>query len=432
MRLAMPRRLRGTIEVPGDKSISHRSVLFNAVAEGNAVITNFLTGADCLSTIACMRAMGVEVEQDGTTVRVHGRGLRGLQEPREVLDCGNSGTTLRLLTGLLAGQDFFTILTGDDSLRSRPMGRVVEPLRALGARIDGRQAGARAPLAIRGTRLRSGEYELPVASAQVKSALLLAGLTGEGQLRLTGKIASRDHTERMLAAMGIDIRVNRTQIILDPPAHPVFPYPLSLRVPGDPSSAAFWWVAGSIHPDAEITTAGVCLNPTRTGALDVLRAMGANLTVTNERMEGQEPVGDVTVRSAALGGTTIEGDIIPRLIDEIPVLAVAAAYANGVTTVRDASELRSKESDRITTVVTELRKLGAELEPTTDGMVIAGGGELHGAGVESYGDHRLAMAMAIASLGAEGETVIADAGSVAVSYPDFWAHLEGLQHERAT
>jgi 3-phosphoshikimate 1-carboxyvinyltransferase len=417
------------IEVPGDKSISHRSVLFNAVAEGNAVITNFLTGADCLSTIACVRAMGVEVDQEGTTVRVRGRGLRGLQEPHEVLDCGNSGTTLRLLTGLLAGQDFFAVLTGDGSLRSRPMSRVVEPLRVLGAQIDGRQNGSRAPLAIRGTRLRGGAYELPIASAQVKSALLLAGLTGEGMLRLGGKIASRDHTERMLAAMGLDIVMTPEQITLHPPAHPVFPYPLSLRVPGDPSSAAFWWVAGSIHPDAEITTAGVCLNPTRTGALDVLRAMGAAIAITNERMEGQEPVGDVTIRSAALRGTTIAGEIIPRLIDEIPVLAVAAAYANGETSIRDAGELRAKESDRITTVVAELRKLGADVEATSDGMVVAGGGELHGTGVDSHGDHRLAMAMAVAALGAEGATDIAGAGSVAVSYPDFWAHLEGLQRD---
>ena len=425
----MPRRLRGMIEVPGDKSISHRSVLFNAVAEGNAVITNFLTGADCLSTIACVRAMGVEVDQEGTTVRVRGRGLWGLQEPREVLDCGNSGTTLRLLTGLLAGQDFFAVLTGDDSLRSRPMSRVVEPLRVLGAQIEGRQNGSRAPLAICGTRLRGGEYELPIASAQVKSALLLAALTGEGMLRLHGKIASRDHTERMLAAMGLDIVMTPEQITLHPPAHPVFPYPLSLRVPGDPSSAAFWWVAGSIHPDAEITTAGVCLNPTRTGALDVLRAMGAAIAITNERMEGQEPVDDVTIRSAALRGTTIAGEIIPRLIDEIPVLAVAAAYANGETSIRDAGELRAKESDRITTVVAELRKLGADVEATSDGMVVAGGGELHGTGVDSHGDHRLAMAMAVAALGAEGATDIAGAGSVAVSYPDFWAHLEGLQRD---
>lgn len=426
MRLSMPRRLRGTVEIPGDKSISHRSVMFNAVAEGNAVITNYLTGADCLSTIACMQALGVEVQREGTTVRVQGRGLRGLQESADVLDCGNSGTTLRLLTGLLAGQPFMSVLTGDASLRSRPQARIIGPLRALGASIDGRRDGTLAPLVVRGAVLHGGEYTLPVASAQVKSALLLAALSGDGVLRLTGKIASRDHTERMLAAMGIDLKVSRDEIVLHPPSHPVFPYPLSLRVPGDPSSAAFWWVAGAIHPDAEITTAGVCLNPSRSGALDVLRAMGADITITNTRNEGQEPVGDVTVRSSALKGTVISGDLIPRLIDEIPVLAVAAAQAEGETVIRDAAELRAKESDRVNTVTTELRKLGADIEPTPDGMIIGGGGELLGTAVESYGDHRLAMAMAVASVVAEGETAIADAECADVSYPTFWAHLAQL------
>lgn len=426
MNLRMPRRLRGAVEVPGDKSISHRSVIFNAVAEGNALVTNFLTGADCLSSIACMRALGVEIEREGASVRVFGRGLRGLREPANVLDCGNSGTTIRLLAGLLSGQPFFSILTGDDSLRARPMARVAKPLCALGAQIDGRHDGTLAPLAIRGTLLHGGAYELPIASAQVKSALLLAGLGGDGPLRLSGKIGSRDHSERMLAAMGLDITVTASEITLYPPAHPVFPYPLSMRVPGDPSSAAFWWVAAAIHPDAEITTLGVCLNPTRTGALDVLRTMGADITITNRRDEGQEPVGDVTVRSSALRGTEIGGDLIPRLIDEIPVLAVAAAYAHGATRVKDAEELRAKESDRITTVAAELRKLGAEVEPAEDGLAVAGGGELAGAPVQSYGDHRLAMAMAVAALAAEGETHIEDAACVDVSYPAFWKHLEQL------
>ncbi len=426
MQLRMPARLCGTIEVPGDKSISHRAVIFNAVAEGNATITHFLTGADCLSTIACVRALGVEVEREETTVRVRGRGLRGLREPRDVLDCGNSGTTIRLLAGLLAGQSFFSVLTGDASLRGRPMGRVVKPLAALGARIDGPEQGGFAPLAIRGTAIHGGEYELPVASAQVKSALLLAGLGGDGVVRLTGKVASRDHTERMLGAMGVDLTASPAGIVLYPPAHPVFPYPLSLRVPGDPSSAAFWWVAASIHPEAEVTTAGVCLNPTRTGALDALRRMGADIAIANERMEGQEPVGDVTVRSAALTGITIEGDLIPRLIDELPVLAVAAAYARGETTIKDAAELRAKESDRISTVALELAKMGAEVAPTVDGMVLAGGGELTGAAVDSHGDHRLAMALAIAALAAEGTTAIAGADSAAVSYPSFWEHLSRL------
>jgi 3-phosphoshikimate 1-carboxyvinyltransferase len=416
-------RLRGTIAVPGDKSISHRSVIFNAIAEGNARITNFLTGEDCLSTIACMQALGVRIERDGDTVQVWGRGLRGLHAPATTLDCGNSGTTVRLLTGLLAGQGFSATLTGDESLRSRPMRRVIEPLTRLGARIDAAHDGTRAPLTIHGQPLHGGSIELTVASAQVKSALLLAGLLADGPITLTGKIVSRDHTERMLAAMGVDISVERDRITLYPPSHPVFPYPLSLRVPGDPSSAAFWWVAAAIHPDAEITTTGVCLNPTRTGALDVLRSMGAQIAIANQRNEGQEPVGDVTVRGGPLSGTTIGGDLIPRLIDEIPVLAVAAANALGTTVVRDAQELRAKESDRIATVATELGRLGARVTPTEDGLVIDGGGELHGAAVQSYGDHRLAMALAVAALTAEGTTTIAGAESAAVSYPTFWEHL---------
>jgi 3-phosphoshikimate 1-carboxyvinyltransferase len=416
-------RLRGTVAVPGDKSISHRSVLFNAIAEGSARISNFLIGADCLSTIGCMQALGVKIERNGTDVQVYGRGLRGLQAPSSILDCGNSGTTLRLLTGLLAGQRFSATLTGDASLRSRPMLRVVEPLRRLGARIEGEDGGKRAPLTIHGQPLHGGAIEMTVASAQVKSALLLAGLLADGPLVLSGKTVSRDHTERMLAAMGIDLTVEGERITLHPPAHPVFPYPLSLRVPGDPSSAAFWWVAAAIHPDSEITTIGVCLNPTRTGALDVLQAMGAQITITNHSKEGQEPVGDITVRGGPLKATEIGGDLIPRLIDEIPVLAVAAAHADGTTIVRDAAELRAKESDRIATVAAELTKLGAVITPTADGLVIEGGGELRGAAVESYGDHRLAMTLAVASLTAEGETTIADPGSAAVSYPTFWEHL---------
>jgi 3-phosphoshikimate 1-carboxyvinyltransferase len=420
------RRLRGTISVPGDKSISHRAVIFNALAEGNASVTGFLPGADCLSSIACLRQLGVEIEQSADQVRVYGRGLRGLREPADVLDCGNSGTTLRLLAGLLAGQPFLSVLTGDDSLRSRPQRRIVGPLRDLGARLDGREDGNKAPLVIRGATIHGGHYDLPIASAQVKSALLLAGLTGDAPLRLTGKIASRDHTERMLSAMGIDLTISDDELLLYPPIHPVFPYPLSLHVPGDPSSATFWWVAAAIHPDSEITTLGVGLNPTRTGALDVLRAMGADISIANERSEGAEPVGDVTVRGAGLRGTRIDGALIPRLIDEIPVLAVAAAHAVGQTVVADADELRATETDRIATVVSELRALGADLDPTPDGMVIAGGGELRGAPVHSHGDHRLAMALAVAGLVAEGETIIAEAEAVSVSYPGFWQDLAGV------
>jgi 3-phosphoshikimate 1-carboxyvinyltransferase len=428
--ITAPQRLRGVVHVPGDKSISHRAVIFNAVAEGNARITNFLAGADCLSTIACVRALGVDVRREGDTVTVAGAGLRGLREPADVLDCGNSGTTLRLLTGLLAGSPLFAVLSGDASLRSRPQRRIVTPLRALGAQLDGREGGEKAPLAVRGATLTGGSYELPVASAQVKSALLLAALPGEGPLTLSGKIASRDHTERMLQAMGVDLQVSAERITLHPPAHPVFPYPLSLRVPGDPSSAAFWWVAAAIHADAEITTPGVCLNPTRTGALDVLRAMGATITVTNERSEGSEPVGDVTVRSSRLRGTTIGGPLIPRLIDEIPILAVAAACAEGDTLVRDAQELRAKETDRIATVAQGLDLLGVEVEPTGDGMGIVGRGgpALAGAALASHGDHRLAMAWAVAALVATGETTVADPDATAVSYPGFWETLAALQN----
>ncbi len=427
--LSAPRRLRGIVHVPGDKSISHRAVILNAVAGGPARITNFLPGADCLSTIACVRALGVVVEHEGAEVQVHGAGLHGLREPTDVLDCGNSGTTLRLLTGLLAGAPLFAVLTGDASLRSRPQRRIVVPLRALGAWLDGRDDGDRAPLAVRGARLQGGQYALPVASAQVKSALLLAALAGEGPLTLTGQIASRDHTERMLRAMGVDLQINPEQIVLQPPTDPLLPYPLSLRVPGDPSSAAFWWVAAAIHPDAELTTVGVCLNPTRTGALDVLRAMGAAVEITDERLEGSEPVGNVTVRSSALHGVTIGGDLIPRLIDEIPVLAVAAACATGDTLIRDAQELRAKETDRITTVAAGLAALGVGVEPTADGMAIVGRGgpALKGAELYSHGDHRLAMAWAIAALVASGTTRIHDPQAVAVSYPGFWETLAEVQ-----
>ncbi len=426
--LRAPQRLRGVIQIPGDKSISHRAVIFNAVAAGSAQVSNFLAGADCLATIACVRALGVAVQREGTEVRIGGVGLRGLREPADVLDCGNSGTTLRLLAGLLAGMPLFAVLSGDASLRSRPQRRIVAPLRALGAWLDGRDNGDRAPLAVRGAMLGGGSYALPVASAQVKSALLLAGLAGSGPLTLTGKIASRDHSERMLQAMGVDLQLSPEQITLHPPTDPHLPAPLTLRVPGDPSSAAFWWVAAAIHPDAELTTTGVCLNPTRIGALEVLRAMGAAITISNERVEGSEPVGDVTVRSSQLRGASIGGELIPRLIDEIPVLAVAAACAEGDTVIRDAQELRAKETDRIATVAGGLAALGVAVEPTTDGMAIVGRGpHLVGAELASHGDHRLAMAWAVAALVARGETRVHDPDAVTVSYPGFWETLAGLR-----
>ncbi|MBC8161071.1 MAG: 3-phosphoshikimate 1-carboxyvinyltransferase [Roseiflexaceae bacterium] len=424
--MTAPRRLRGVIEVPGDKSISHRAIMFNALAEGSATISHFLAGADCLSTISCMRALGVEIERAGEQVRVHGVGLRGLREPADLLDCGNSGTTLRLLTGLLAGQaGMFAVLSGDTSLRSRPQQRIVAPLRALGAVLDGRQNGDRAPLMVRGAAIRGGRYELPVASAQVKSALLLAALSGSGPLVLNGRTDGRDHTERMFSAMGLDIGNQAGTITFTPPESRS-PQPLSLRVPGDPSSAAFWWVAAAIHPDAELTTTGVCMNPSRSGALEVLRAMGANITIEHERNEGGEPVADISVRSSNLRGTTIGGALIPRLIDEIPVLAVAAACAHGDTLVRDAAELRAKETDRVETVANGLDALGATVEPTGDGMGLTGGASLRGTTLDSHHDHRLAMTWAVAGLVASGETRIEGAEAVDVSYPGFWETLNRI------
>jgi len=423
-------RLRGALSVPGDKSISHRAVMFNAIAEGKAEITHFLLGADCLSTIACFRAMGVHIEQHADRVVVHGVGLRGLREPYDVLDCGNSGTTLRLMTGLLAGiNGMYAVLTGDASLRSRPQRRIVDPLRGLGATVDGRSQGTLAPISVRGATLHGGHYELPIASAQVKSAVLLAALSGDGIMTVSGRIDGRDHTERMLAGMGIDIQTRGNIVTLTPPVHPVFPYALSLRVPGDPSSAAFWWVAAAIHPNAELTTLGVGMNPTRIGALDVLRAMGARVTVSNLRTEGSEPVADVTVASSTLTGTTISGPIIPALIDEIPILAIAAAMATGQTVIADAAELKAKETDRIKTVVDALHAMGVRVEATADGMIIEGRGHLDAAAVESHGDHRLAMAWAVAALVARGEMSIAGGEAVDVSYPDFWRDLAAIAEQ---
>jgi 3-phosphoshikimate 1-carboxyvinyltransferase len=404
--------------------------MFNAIAEGKAEITHFLLGADCLSTIACFRAMGVHIEQHADRVVVHGVGLRGLREPHDVLDCGNSGTTLRLMTGLLAGiNGMYAVLTGDASLRSRPQRRIVDPLRGLGATVDGRSQGTLAPISVRGATLHGGHYELPIASAQVKSAVLLAALSGDGIMTVSGRIDGRDHTERMLAGMGIDIQTRGNIVTLTPPVHPVFPYALSLRVPGDPSSAAFWWVAAAIHPNAELTTLGVGMNPTRIGALDVLRAMGARVTVSNLRTEGSEPVADVTVASSTLTGITISGPIIPALIDEIPILAIAAAMATGQTVIADAAELKAKETDRIKTVVDALHAMGVRVEATADGMIIEGRGHLDAAAVESHGDHRLAMAWAVAALVARGEMSIAGGEAVDVSYPDFWRDLAAIAEQ---
>jgi len=425
------RRLRGTIAVPGDKSISHRAAMLNALADGEAAVHNFLPGDDCRSTLGVLRALGVrwELDESGETavLRISGAGIDGLQEPADVLDCGNSGTTMRLMSGVLSGQDSHSVLTGDDSLRSRPMGRVVEPLRAMGARIDGREGGRYAPLSVRGGGLHGIRYRLPVASAQVKSAVLLAGLFAEGETVVEEPEQTRDHTERMLAAMGARIGREGPAVRLTPGGRL---QPLSMRVPNDISAAAFWMVAAVVHPDAEVRLTGVGMNPTRTGVIDALRAMGADLSIEEERQIGGEPVADVVVRSSRLQGTTAEGDLIPRLIDEIPALAVAAAFAQGTTEVRDAAELRVKESDRVATVVSELGRLGVAVEERADGMVIEGGG-IRGGEARAFGDHRLAMALAVAGLASREGVTLDDAACVAVSYPAFWEDLARLTGDGA-
>ncbi|MHB1414663.1 MAG: 3-phosphoshikimate 1-carboxyvinyltransferase [Chloroflexota bacterium] len=421
-------RLDGQLRVPGDKSISHRAAILNALAEGAARVENFLPGADCLSTLNCLSALGVGIEvlaggPESRRMSLVVHGVEALQEPAGVLDAGNSGTTMRLLSGLLAGQPNFAVLTGDDSLRSRPMGRIVDPLRRMGAQIWGRRDGTLAPLAIRGGSLSGLTYDLPVASAQLKSALLLAGIQADGQTQLREPARSRDHTERMLAAMGAPIQVDGRTITITGPARL---RPRDVVVPGDISSAAFWLVAAAAHPRAEVTVLGVGCNPTRAGIIEALEAMGAEIKMENQREEAGEPVADITVRSSELRGIELGGEIIPRLIDEIPVLAVAAAFATGRTVVRDAGELRVKETDRVATVANELRGLGVRIEERADGFVVEGGRALHGARCRSRGDHRLAMALAVAGLLADGETVIEDAEAVEVSYPGFWEDLAAL------
>jgi len=423
------RRLRGEIRPPGDKSISHRAAMLNALADGDAIVQNFLEGADCRSTLAVLTALGVECAFDSptATLQIAGAGIDGLREPAGVLDCGNSGTTMRLMSGVLAGQPFFSVLDGDGSLRARPMARITAPLREMGARIDGRSDGALAPLAVRGGGLRGIRYRLPMASAQVKSALLLAGLYAEGATTVEEPGPARDHTERMLAAMGAQVEREGPAIRITPGRRLSA---LSMRIPNDISAAAFWMVAAAVHPDAELRITGVGVNPTRTGIIDALHAMGADLRVQEERVVGGEPVADIVVRSSQLEGTAVAGDLVPRLLDEAPVLAVAAAFARGTTEIRDAEELVVKESNRVATTVSQLQALGVRIRERPGGMIIEGGGPgpaaVSGGTARSFGDHRLAMALAVAGLAGAGEVTVDDAECVAVSYPDFWDHLEAI------
>jgi len=417
--------LRGRIRVPGDKSISHRALMLGALANGETQIQGLLLGEDPRSTASCFRAMGAKISELNTDlVRVQGIGLGQLQEPADVLDAGNSGTTIRLMLGILASHagQFFTV-TGDSSLRSRPMSRVVKPLQQMGALIWGRKGNSLAPLAIQGQNLKPIHYQSPIASAQVKSCILLAGLMTEGKTTVTEPALSRDHSERMLQAFG-------AQLSIEPETHSVtVTGPAQLQgqqvvVPGDISSAAFWLVAGTIVPDSELVIENVGVNPTRTGILAALEMMGADIQPENQRTVAGEPVADLRVRSSDLKACTIAGDIIPSLIDEIPILAVAAVFASGTTVIRDAAELRVKESDRLTAMATELNRMGAKVTELPDGLEITGGTPLTGTEVDSYTDHRIAMSLAIAALNASGATTINRAEAAAISYPDFIPTLQ--------
>lgn len=415
--------LRGEVTVPGDKSISHRSVMFGAIAKGLTEIDGFLQGADCLSTISCFERMGVSIENRGERVLVFGNGMHGLKEPDGVLDCGNSGTTTRLLSGLLSAQPFCVTLTGDESIRKRPMKRIITPLSQMGASIKSVNDNGCAPLFIEGQRLHGISYQSPVASAQVKSAVLLAGLYAEGETRLTEPYLSRNHSELMLAHFGADVRTEGTTAVLRP-ARELLGQKIS--VPGDISSAAFFIAAALMVPGSELLIRNVGINPTRDGILTVCRSMGADIEILNPSAGSGEPVADLLVRHSSLHGTEIGGAVIPTLIDELPVIAAMACLADGKTVIRDAAELKVKESNRIAVMTEGLSAMGARVEETADGMIIHGGSPLHGAVIDSRKDHRIAMTFAVTALAASGQTEILDADCVSISYPGFYGDLKRL------
>lgn len=403
----------GQIKVPGDKSISHRAVMLGSLANGVTEISGFLKGADCLSTIDCFRKMGIDIDINGENVTVHGNGLRGLKKPDEMLYTGNSGTTTRLLCGILAGQNFDTSITGDASIQKRPMGRVVQPLSMMGAKIENEYC----PLYITGTKLHGIDYKMPVASAQVKTAIILAGLYADGETVIHEIEKSRDHTELMLSAMGADLTVDNLDITVKPTNDLTA---VNVDVPGDISSAAFFLVLGAIMPNSQITVINVGINPTRTGIIDVLKDMGADITLENVHTSAGETVADITVRSSSLKGTTVGGDIIPRLIDELPIIAVAAVFADGQTVIKDAQELKVKETNRIRAIVDEFNKCGIDITETDDGMIINGGKSIHGADFKTYGDHRMAMSLTVLAQLADGESTLDDSDCACVSYPTFF------------
>ena len=426
------RTLKGTITVPGDKSVTHRAIILTALAEGTSAVSSYCRGEDCLNTMRAFQALGVRIDETPGQLTVHGKGIWGLTEPNGPIDCGNSGTGIRLLTGLLAGQDFFTVLTGDESIRRRPMGRVVKPLREMGAVIAGRKGGELAPMAITGKRLHGIEYISPVASAQIKSSLLLAGLFAEGTTRFREPRLSRDHTERMFQFFGIPLSRDGGTLVLQ--GRPAVGWAGNrVVIPGDISAAAFFIVGATIVPGSDITIRNVGINPTRTGLIDVMRIMGADIRILSQREEAGEPVADLRVKSAPLKGVAIGPDLIPQMIDEFPILCVAAAVAQGSTLISGAEELRVKESDRIATMSAELKAMGAQITEKPDGMIIQGlgrageNGRLKAAGkVQSHGDHRVAMSLAIGGLTADTSMTIADTGCMQTSFPNFEAALSEL------
>lgn len=415
--------LQGEIAVPGDKSISHRAIMFGSLAKGTTEIYNFLQGADCLSTISCFEKMGIVVENTGDVVKVHGKGLHGLSKPSDILDVGNSGTTARLMSGILSAQNFSSIMTGDASIQKRPMKRVTAPLSQMGANIVSERGNDCCPLLIQGSSLTGISYQSPVASAQVKSAILLAGLYADGTTSVTEPYTSRNHTELMLEQFGVPVSVNGTTVSISKVEEL---QSQTITVPGDISSAAFFLVAGLITPNSCIRLTNVGINETRSGILDVCRAMGANITLENVKNDCGEPVADIIVKTSELKGTVLEGALIPRLIDEIPIIAVMACFANGTTIIKDAEELKVKESNRLDIMVNYLSQMGADIEGTEDGMIIRGGKPLHGITVDSNHDHRIAMSFAIASLVCDGTMDIQGSECVTISYPKFYEDLERL------
>jgi 3-phosphoshikimate 1-carboxyvinyltransferase len=413
--------IKGEISVPGDKSISHRSIMLGAIANGTTTVRGFLRGGDNISTMSAFRSMGIQISDDGEVVTIQGRGLHGLTEAQDFIDCGNSGTTIRLLTGLLAGQSFFSIVTGDQYLRKRPMKRVVEPLSRMGASLLGRQGSTLAPLAINGRSLNAIGYDSPISSAQVKSAIMLAGLYADGETSVREPSLSRDHSERMFQLFGASVKTFNNGVTV---RGGVELTGQQIEVPGDISSATFFIVAALITPGSELLIRNVGVNPTRTGAVDILREMGGSIELLEQREVSGEPVADILVRSSRLKGIAISGTVVPRAIDEFPAICVAAACAEGITTVRDAHELRVKETDRIAAMAKNLRLLGVTVDESDDGMTITGVEQLSGGSVESFGDHRIAMSLSVAALVSKGGITVSDTECVATSFPTFFSLLE--------